>query len=36
MNMISTILLPIMAVISIAIIVSIIKLTANKNKKSDR
>ena len=35
MNMISTILLPIMAVISIAIIVAIIKHIANKDKNSD-
>ena len=36
MNMISTILLPIFSVISIAIIVAIIKSTANKDKKSDK
>ena len=36
MNMISTILLPIMSVLSIAIIVAIIKRIANKDKKSDK
>ena len=36
MNMISTILLPIMSAINIAIIVVIIKRIANKDKKSDK